>query len=305
MVAQSVYIPNTYYRFLPNPTTFSWNRKNFSVRKLLREFIKAMKPDSEYLTHTHHIMELQAWGEELDTHLKDWADEDTFSMALLQSLDASIKKCTAYLTPPEQALNERMVIMTRLVVREHVQQVMKLLNEVTDDDAGDDSTLASKDPRNGHHAKRTTTTSFDDLNSAAPEVRQGKLIEIYFTMVRRVVAENVPHTLQKRHTGAYVPSVASRANLNMSLSGEDDVSLVESPAPRSETPQLFVTKSGAGDENVREMSDIEAEAQLTEEIWCTLVFRMLCWLLLHDFHKKDVQISKSELFGSRLPVYIA
>ncbi|KAK9776879.1 hypothetical protein AB5N19_07474 [Seiridium cardinale] len=40
------------------------------------------------------------------------------------------------------------------------------------------------------------------------------------------------------------------------------------------------------------------------DIWCTLVLRMLCWLLLHDFDKRDVQLSKSELMGSRLPVYI-
>jgi hypothetical protein len=40
------------------------------------------------------------------------------------------------------------------------------------------------------------------------------------------------------------------------------------------------------------------------DIWCTLVLRMLCWLLLHDFDKRDVQMSKSELMGSRLPVYI-
>ena len=39
-------------------------------------------------------------------------------------------------------------------------------------------------------------------------------------------------------------------------------------------------------------------------IWCTMVLRMLCWLLLHDFSKKDAQIPKSELLGSRLPVYI-
>jgi hypothetical protein len=39
-------------------------------------------------------------------------------------------------------------------------------------------------------------------------------------------------------------------------------------------------------------------------IWCTLVFRMICWLLLHDFDKEDVQKPKSELLGSRLPVYI-
>lgn len=304
MVTESVYIPNTYYRFLPNPTTFSWNRKNFSLRKLLREFVKAMKPDSEYIAHTHHMMELQAWGEELDTHLKDWADEDTFSITLLQSLHECINKCNTYLVPPEKTLNERMVIMTKLVVREHVQEVMRLLNEVADDDSGDDSTLASRDPRQGHHAKRTSPTTFEELNSAAPEVRQGKLIEIYFTMVRRTVAENVPRTLQKRNTGVYVPSVASRSDLLVST--EDNGSVVESPAPRSGTPQMFVTKSdedAAG--RVRERSDIEEDGQLTEEIWCTLLFRMLCWLLLHDFHKKDVQISKSELFGSRLPVYIA
>jgi len=27
-------------------------------------------------------------------------------------------------------------------------------------------------------------------------------------------------------------------------------------------------------------------------------------LLLHDFHKEDLQLPKSELLGSRLPVYI-
>lgn len=40
------------------------------------------------------------------------------------------------------------------------------------------------------------------------------------------------------------------------------------------------------------------------EIWCTLFFRSLCWLLLHDSHKNDKQIPKSELMGSRLPVFV-
>lgn len=42
-----------------------------------------------------------------------------------------------------------------------------------------------------------------------------------------------------------------------------------------------------------------------DDIWCTLVFRMICWLMLHDFNKQDVQVSKNELIGSRMPVYIA
>ena len=41
-----------------------------------------------------------------------------------------------------------------------------------------------------------------------------------------------------------------------------------------------------------------------DNIWCTLVFRMLVWLLLHDFDERDVQISKSELLGNQLRVYI-
>lgn len=40
-------------------------------------------------------------------------------------------------------------------------------------------------------------------------------------------------------------------------------------------------------------------------IWCTFVLRMMCWLLLHDFDKRDIQVPKSELLGSRIPVYIA
>ncbi|KAF9872787.1 modin [Colletotrichum karsti] len=42
-----------------------------------------------------------------------------------------------------------------------------------------------------------------------------------------------------------------------------------------------------------------------EDIWCTLVFRSICWLMLHDFHPHDVNIVPTELFGSRIPVYIA
>lgn len=300
MVAESAYIPDTYYRYLPNPTTYSWNRKSFSLRKLLREYVKAIQPGSEYFTPSgDHLIELQAWGEELDHHLKNWADEDTFSLALLHSLHECIKRCDAYLNPPEAILMEKRTQMTKLVVREHTQEVMRLLNEVAEDDGSDDSTLASKDHRHGHgdtHAQKTTDITFEDLNSAAPEVRQRGLMEIYFKQVRSAVARNVPRTLEKHATFSYVPSVSSRANVLL------DEEPLESPPPGSETPKLFVTKEDDAEERTPQL---DAEARRAEEIWCTMVFRMLCWLLLHDFHKKDVQISKSELYGSRLPVYIA
>lgn len=46
-------------------------------------------------------------------------------------------------------------------------------------------------------------------------------------------------------------------------------------------------------------------ASRAEDIWCTLVFRSICWLMLHDFHPMDVQIPKSDLYGSEVPEFIA
>lgn len=41
-----------------------------------------------------------------------------------------------------------------------------------------------------------------------------------------------------------------------------------------------------------------------EEIWMVLMFRMLCWLLLHDFAEEDINILPSDLNGSRMPIYL-
>lgn len=53
------------------------------------------------------------------------------------------------------------------------------------------------------------------------------------------------------------------------------------------------------------VGELESYKTQVVEAWTVLVFRMICWLWLHDFHEDDVQIaSKSDLFGSRLRVYI-
>jgi hypothetical protein len=46
------------------------------------------------------------------------------------------------------------------------------------------------------------------------------------------------------------------------------------------------------------------EGNLEIALWVTLMFRMLCWFLLHDFDPMDVKIVPSNLKGSRIPVYI-
>lgn len=48
----------------------------------------------------------------------------------------------------------------------------------------------------------------------------------------------------------------------------------------------------------------EEEMDKRNIIWISLIFRMLCWLLLHDFDKADVKIVPTDLKGSRMPVFI-
>ncbi|KAH8168507.1 modin protein [Sarocladium implicatum] len=59
------------------------------------------------------------------------------------------------------------------------------------------------------------------------------------------------------------------------------------------------------EEEEEEQGSLAALEVSHEDIWCTLVFRMICWLMLHDFNKMDQQLPKSELRGSRMPVYIS
>lgn len=59
---------------------------------------------------------------------------------------------------------------------------------------------------------------------------------------------------------------------------------------------------GILDSNKKPLSNIEKEQRNT--IWISLIFRMLCWLLIHDFDKSDIKIVPSELNKSRMPIFI-
>jgi hypothetical protein len=48
-----------------------------------------------------------------------------------------------------------------------------------------------------------------------------------------------------------------------------------------------------------------SEGARAAQVWLVLMFRMVCWLNLHSFHPGDIQLPKSDLMGSRLPVYIS
>lgn len=301
MLAKPMYIPDTYYRYLPNPTTYHWNKKNFSLRKLILEFARAIN-DDDIAPQSDHIFQMHKWVADVAYHLqsqKTWSDNNAFPMSLLRALYDAIGKCDKYL------LDEGSELVS-LVIREHVQEVMRLLNtdaSLTGDggEKGEESTLSSKERH-----------TFDELNSAGPEEKQQKFMDIYFTTVAQAVTKNCHEVLRKKKSTQYVHSphsLSSATLLEIDSSGESGLSektedFDPTAAPKPPTPQLLVTSDETGTARLKRMGTALHD-QLTANIWCTLVFRMMCWLLLHDFNKKDVQISKSELYGSRLPVYIA
>ncbi|KAK3370977.1 hypothetical protein B0T24DRAFT_705674 [Lasiosphaeria ovina] len=105
--------------------------------------------------------------------------------------------------------------------------------------------------------------------------------------------------------------------------GDDDIAsiLLMIPAHMGEDRELnfmgaYFDKTKAN--IVRSMSRIFAESpgrfrrvdvQFTNPfeagyMWLTLVLRMLCWLALRNFHPSDVQLSRIDLMGTRLPVCI-
>lgn len=317
MIAKPMYIEDTYYRYLPNPTTYSWNKKNFSLPKLILEFNRAVN-DDDIAPETDHLVQMQKWVYDVAKHLqnkKAWRDDSVFPMTLLRALHDAIAKCDKY-------LKDEGADLVSLVIREHVQEVMRLLNTKapsSSSDSGDESTFSARESQ-----------TFDELNSAGPEEKQQKFMDIYFTTVAQAVTRNCHEVLRKKNSTKYVHSPSqSRVDLGVAATPDDaattvrdsvgselsgsnpnekaDAAEVQVQPRRSSTPQLLVTpghpREGEGMARLKRMSTTLHE-QLTGNVWCTLVFRMLCWLLLHDFHKKDVQISKSELYGSRLPVYI-
>lgn len=155
------------------------------------------------------------------------------------------------------------------ILRAHFETVLQLMNEASGE------------------------RPFDDLNNATPEDKQSDFMGIYFDQVRPKAIETAP----KRR---FTTPMTGAAGAATPFSEKPPVAAGSSPNNKDDDDdrQTLVSRQQTGlgldDEKLVNLNTI----------WCALVFRMLCWLLLHDFHKNDVQLSKSELLGSRLPVYI-
>ncbi|KAI3584380.1 hypothetical protein IWW34DRAFT_650015 [Fusarium oxysporum f. sp. albedinis] len=108
-------------------------------------------------------------------------------------------------------------------------------------------------------------------------------------------------------TSAFVPANAS--NKEDSLMKEYFQQIL--PAVLRSASMAFFNLKNADSEfqvvkgEAAQTAEYAGYLRAAKEVWCTFVLRMICWLMLHEFHRDDVQIQKGNLFGSDMPVYIS
>ncbi|KAH8713000.1 hypothetical protein HC256_006175 [Beauveria bassiana] len=193
-------------------------------------------------------------------------------------------------------------------------------------------------PRERVGLRTAPPPTFSKVDDASPDERQQLLMDVYFEVVRPRVVEKATVSTSRRasltrtrprslpsmrgarsisrgHSLAPRPS-SSRAGSSTGGFAADNAPTAA--APDGESDADVAVASDVGDEEAEDGNGVAASAAKGEkswvplaaqmashdDIWCTLVFRMICWLMLHDFDKLDVQLPKSELLGSRVPVYI-
>jgi hypothetical protein len=226
------------------------------------------------------------------------------------------------------------------VLRLHIQEIMRLLNSERDDRGADAQSLNVPEQEYGRdranspgRASRTSrhyeSPRFEDMDSAEPDERQHLLMEVYFLEVRPLVIRNaaraavgrrnsivsIQRGLRRRSSARTQHSLRSPASDTQSVTPQLPVPSARTmtflpsksiPSPLEEVAPDVKPEELEFVAPVPELPSLAEETVGSDDIWCTLIFRMICWLMLHDFNKLDMQLdSKSELLGNRMPVYIS
>jgi hypothetical protein len=213
----------------------------------------------------------------------------------------------------EQKVRRKMV---QDVLRSHIQEVLSGLNLPAA--LPDQNACAATDTSNGAIEDGTSSDPqarpprFDDIDSATPEDKQAKLMQVYFQVIRTKVMKTCAQNARRNRRGStatvYLQHQYPFLSRFKPRAAERSVKEETTEVGPEDRDGADITELGAHGHPLTE-DDTLAELGMPdvthEDIWCTLVFRMICWLMLHDFDQMDIQKPKKELHGSRLRVYIA
>ncbi|RMJ06664.1 hypothetical protein CDV36_013728 [Fusarium kuroshium] len=320
MLSPTFHTPVSIFTYLPNPTNKAWDKRSASLSRLLAVYIEHLHVASfekcsnpvateVLINHGHQIFQHNPGGSEWTGSKVKW----------LGALHEAICDCDQVLTAkantgtpqirrqpgnpsqetPRQTSRRRVV---QDVLKFHLQEVLKALNE------GDDQIKNSSNSPTFDDVE--DKVCFQDIAEAETDLRQEIFMELYFETVRFKACRAMEAVEYRKH----------RRIRRGSISTKDDSTEPSSPAlpttdqhrgsVRDASPsdmrdmQLSLGKAVSSSISVGKRSLSEEEVSHID-VWHTLIFRMLCWLTLHEFNSLDVQVSKSELLGSQMPVYIS
>lgn len=329
MVARTFHLKERPFTYLPNPVMFPFDKRTLSFRSLLEKFNDNLAEeiqDSNY-TVDERIDRISSLSADLVKMIGEY-DQDpklpaqirTYYATILDKLHDTLDAVDAILLN----INKTLVLD---VLRRHIQEVLLAINTSAKDAEPEVPNLQTSPPHStiSNHEVIWKPISFDDLSGAAPEKRVEDFMRKYVDEIRiRVVStEDAHHDAQAVEASKKIHEDQNHesqpAQQGRPQEHQEEPAQQGRPQGHQEEPAHIATHrkktisfklparagtgtSSATSASVRPPTAIEIKRNL---IWCALVFRMICWLMLHDFDGKDFQVQpKSDLLGSRLPVFI-
>jgi hypothetical protein len=293
-------IKGTVFRTLPNPTVFRWDSKSFDLLALLGEFRKALnnaKPAAGALSFDI--------SSHLDATLGAFEDWNAIPE------DSAPTKAS---TPPAaatgadiEAQNGNSTVTQR---RWPLPKTFSTMTATTLKTQGTTATQGGVDKPVPPHATYTPAI-FSALHAAI------EACDAHLNPQANREANSLLRVVLRAHIQAVLAMVnPSAAGIDATSPVTPATKLAVDGAPTIEDLDAASDKKhellmAMYFKRVRAEVLSKAHASSAEStgaaggIWETLIFRMLCWLVLHHFHEKDVQIGhKSDVFESRMPVYV-
>lgn len=331
MLARTFHIDDTYFTFLPNPTPYRWDERALSFVKIMESYrtLSQVVPAAAARSAVIH----RRLARHMESILRPHSDDGVEWLIFLKSLHAALADADEILTAkPSRGcvdischsqtdegvhLQQYRREVVRDVLRSHIQEVLRLLNEREDRGFDTQAPLVAGgqpiSPAGLRADVPRDTPTFEEINEASPDDRQDKFMQVYFEVIRPQVVRHAQestnrraapanHGPRHRRGGLPVASAGTFATIT-DPEGAFSGGLREPSCPEGD--ETHVSRDGGVRDEHAEPTSLANEPASHDDIWCVLVFRMICWLMLHNFHRDDIQMSKSELLGSRMPVYIA
>ncbi|KAM0429257.1 hypothetical protein ACHAPT_006471 [Fusarium lateritium] len=272
MVGKALHVKDTVFRMLPNPTVFYWDPNTFSLPTLMAEFLTSLRAlqNEKLLKDSKQVADILAWADSHDSHFTKLRASSSTLVNITEDISGvnlvnELNHLRTGIQICDDFFEPPTFSLVRKVLRLHIQEVLNILNEKKEK-----ATTTKENTKKDGEDDEEGPITIEDIDSTFANEKETLLIQMYFETVRQSVARIFSEQDNK--------SKQRRARRGSVSSGKTADAGIKPPEPVSELQ--------------------------INEIWCTLVFRMLCWLQLHEFHKMDIQVSKSDAYASRIPVYI-